>query len=264
MAAYECIAGFVTGVGAVMTDWTLAAGDSLRIRGTPGTPFLLNVWTDVVGVGTLTITSPKLHDITNALSFNTIGNGEPLKSNYLMERLFPNDVLRVRQSGSAGLGDIDSGTLCIYYDSLPGLDQNLITWKEFRRRYLRQMCAAALVTPSMVGGYGPPVAGGPGQGPDFRGNTEYACMGYTHNDLPVGTVTFKGPDTANLRIPLPQSGDDLHYTSEWFLLMAQRHPELPMIPVINSMNRQNIQVESVHSSVILPAGTAFFQLAQLS
>jgi hypothetical protein len=181
-----------------------------------------------------------------------------------MEKLYSGDVLRVRQSGSPGVGDIDSGTLCLYYDSLPGLDQNLISFAEFKRRYVRSMSPAANVTPVMIGGYSPNVGGGPGGNPNFKANTMYAVMGMTNNDLPVGTITYKGPDTCSLRIPLPRCNDSLHFACEWFLRLAQQFPDRPMIPVFNSENRNNTFVESVHSSIIVPAGTVYFQLAQLS
>lgn len=264
MPAYDTIAGFVTAPGAAPQNWTMNVGDSLRLRNTPGNPWLLDLWTDVVAPGNVVITSPMLHDLAQALSFNALGNGDPLRNNRKMEKLYPNDLLTVTQTGSAGVADIDSGTLCIYYDTLPGLEQNLITLKEFLRRYVRQFSGGANVTPIMTGGYGPAAAGGPGGGSNFRGNTEYAVMGYTQNDLPVGTITFAGPDTRNLRIPLPQCGNRQQETAEWFLKLAAQFPDLPMIPVINSDNAFAIQIESVHSSVILPAGTAQFQLAQLS
>ena len=263
MPAHECISGTVTGVGATLTAWTMNGNDRNVLRTGPGRMWLLNAWSDTVVPGVLQITSGKLHDSVDAIRVNPSGAGETCLPLNCKQELRSGDVLTIQQSGSAGVGDIDSGTIAVYYENLPGLDQNLINQSEFKRRFKGLKTVPVAHTPSVIGGYGGLVAL-TNMINDLKGNTEYAILGFDTNNLVIGTVTVQGPDTKGLRIPIPYSMGDPDYYHQWFLMLAQTYPELDIIPVLNSENKAATFIESVHSSVFAPAGNITLILAELS
>lgn len=65
---------------------------------------------------------------------------------------------------------------------------------------------------------------------------DYAWLGIT-TDLPFTTLELNGPDTANMRIPIPGHRDP-HLTSAYFADLSRRL-QLPLIPVIHANNADN-------------------------
>lgn len=263
MSAFETISGTVTAAGLVLVPWTMNGSDSLRLRNTPGNAYLLNVASDVVAPGAIQIVSSKLHDPTNAILLTGGGNGELMLPRDAMQKLFSGDLLGVSQSGSAVPGDIDSGTLFLWYDRLPGLDQNLIRFADFKRRFRNWKTVQVAHTPAVTGGYGGAVALSTTT-TNLKGNTEYAILGFDTNTLAVGTVTFQGQDTQGLRIGIPFGNDEPDVNHRFFLQLAADYPDFEMIPVLNSQNNANTFLESIHSSVFSPAGTITLLLAELA
>jgi hypothetical protein len=265
MPAFECLSGTVTAAGAVQTAWTMNGNDSLTLRQAPGSVYLVNAWADYVGAGSLRIRSAKMHDFSNAIFTRPGAFGELTLPIDCMQKLYSQDTLIVEQTGSAVAGAIDSGTLCLWYDNIPGLDQNLISYKDFRKRMLNLKSVVVAHVPSVIGGYGGAVALSTNvTARGLKGNTNYAVLGYDTNDLTVGTVTFQGPDTSGLRIPIPYANDNPLIYHRWFPLLAQANDGAKMIPVINSHNIGNTFIESVHSSVIALAGNVTLILAELA
>lgn len=263
MAAFECLSGFVTGVGPVLTDMTGNGGDLPRIRNTPGRVYLMNLWTDVVQPGQISIRSAKFHDNVSPLLFQSAGAGELAMPFAARQRVYSGDVFRGLMSGSALPGAIDSGTICLYYETLPGLDQNLITLEEYQRRFANYKTLNLIHTPSMIGGYGGATSLA-ASAVTLKGNTEYAVCGFDTNAFIVGTFTFQGPDTSGLRIPMPYAQGDANIYHQWFLRLAEQYPDEAMIPVIHSQNMPATILESVHSSVLVPAGPVTLILAELN
>jgi hypothetical protein len=223
----------------------------------------MNCWVDAVTNGTLQIASPFLHDPSNPIFAFPSGIGEISFPVHTPQPLYEKDILQVSQSGSAVGGDIDSGTLAIYYTKIAGLDQNLISFNQFKTKFRNFKAIRLAHTPSVIGGYGGAVALNTTT-TNLKGNTNYAVLGFDTNTLQVGTITFQGPDTQGLRIPIPFVSGQVEFYHKWFLRTAEIFPDLPMIPVLNSQNNANTFVESVHSSVFAPAGTLILLTAELS
>lgn len=134
----EVVSGFVTAPGATFTAWTVAAGNSLQIRSAPFSKQVWLIagwgWNQVAGV--LRIRSPRLHDFVQGIRMRiNVNNVEALYPSNVAygfrQFLVPQDTLTVEQTGSGVGGQIETGSLLVYYEDLPGvagrfMDNNLL------------------------------------------------------------------------------------------------------------------------------------------
>jgi len=74
----------------------------------------------------------------------------------------------------------------------------------------------------------------------LKANTWYALAGGLV-DLPVTTVTIKGPETGNLRVPLPGHWNE-QIGAGWFLELSRRFNKR-LVPCFNANNKSNIFLE---------------------
>ena len=242
-AALEVISGFTTAAGAAFTGLTMATGNTLAIRNArlDAKVLLCNLWTDHQVAGEVRVRSPKLHDNVRGIHIRTvISECKPLLPLPSGQRLVPQDVLVVEQTGSAVGGDIETASLLLYYEDLPGADARFVGKAECVDRMAQLLTITTTHAPGAVGGYSGQVALN-STDDLLKANTDYALIGY-HVDVECATVRWQGADTGNLGVGGP--GDELgrDYTAEWFMDLSQKYG-LPMIPVFNSANKAGILVD---------------------
>jgi hypothetical protein len=245
--AMQVITGFVTAPGATLTAWVMAAGDSLSIaNGAVGSNIaLLNFWAQNQAAGILRVRSPLMHDNTNGIQERVVASQiYPLMAYADGQDMFPNDLLQVHQSGSAVGGQIESGSLLMYYDDLNGSDAKLRTWAQIQPRIKAYMTVTNTITAGAAGGY---------SGSQVLTTTDsqqkalqdYALLGY---DVSVDccTVGYTGPGTANRRVGGPGHSTNKMLTANWFIWVSN-YSGKPCIPVFNAADFPTYTVDVVQN-----------------
>ncbi len=255
----DTITGFVTAPGAAFTAWTLATGDSLAVRAAMpnGNIWLVGAWAWNQVAGVMRVRSPRLHDNVQGIRMRTpvnlVQNKIPLRlTGGAAQKLFTQDTLIVEQTGSAVGGQIETGSLLLWYDDVPGVAGRFIDQATLKKNGVNIMEQEVTVTTGVGGGYTGGVAINSQAGTDdWKANTDYAMVGGV-TDSRLATITIKGVDTGNVRVGFPGELSEPDETQNWFASMAAA-TGLPMIPVLNSQNKGAITVEGVSQQVAVTA-----------
>lgn len=243
--ALEVITGFVTAPSTTLTALGLASGDSLQIRNAQIDSMirLVNAWADNQTSGTLRIRSPRLHDNVEGLRLDVLASEvKPLLPRRFMQKLIPQDTLTVQLSGSGTAGDIETATLLVFYEDLPGISARLIDAPALLANMVHIMSVENTLSLGTSGGYSGEEAI-TAEFDQLKANTDYALLGYLV-DAECATVGWRGSDTGNVRVGGP--GDELgrDYTASWFYDLSFWN-QMPMIPVFNSANKDAILIDGV-------------------
>lgn len=261
--AMDTISGQVSAPGATFTGWTLAAGDSLQVRnGDFSKPiYLLNMWAKNQVAGELRIRSPKLHDNVKGIHEIVVVNDvEPFLSDAVMQKLIPQDTLIAEQTGSGVGGQLEQGSLLVYYTDLPGVAARFVGLADVQKRQVNLVTVELALTPGAGGGYSGQLAIN-AQEDLLQANTDYAILGYAVSAR-CTTVSVRGADTGNLRCSGPGEPTKRDFTRNWFVHLSQQ-TALALIPVINSANKGNTFVDVVQDQAA-GAVTVDLIMAQLS
>jgi hypothetical protein len=230
------------------------AGDSLIIRSTSGRVRLLNAWIDTDAAGWVQVTSPKLHDNTRGLRIRTQAHlPAPLLPFETMQDLYPVDTLAVTIASANTAGKIDNLGLMVYYDDLSGVQQTLIDVPTLQKRKLETVTVEYAPGAPASGNTYSGLAALNGQSDLLKRGSSYALVGYQVSAY-VTTLTIRGADSGNLRIPMPGTSATPNITGTWFYDLSN-YFGLPLIPVFQANNTPGIFIEQV-SDDLLAAITA--------
>ncbi len=244
-AAIDTITATVTAAAAAGAAMAAAAGDSLTVRATaPGkNAKLLMAWVDVQTAGFFQIRSPRLHDNTRGLRFRTlVGDPKPLLPLPTIQILYEQDTLVLELGAGAVAGDIESASLLVFYEDLPGVALKSINVDQLLARGAEMVTVDQAITAGAGGGYTGAEALN-AESDLLKANMDYALVGYRVG-TECATVAWRGADTGNLRISGPGDENGADYTSEWFIRLSRAY-NLPLIPVFNSANRAGILIDVV-------------------
>lgn len=264
----DTVTGLVTAPGAVFTPWTLATGDSLAVRAaTPGTNiWLLGAWAWNQVAGVMRVRSPRLHDNVQGIRMRTpinlVQNKIPLRlTRGVAQKLFTQDTLIVEHTGSGVGGQIETGSLAIWYDDVPGVAGRFIDQPTLQKNAVNLMGQEVSITTLTTGGYSGAVAVN-STIDNFKANTDYALIGGV-TDSRLATVCVRGVDTGNVRVAFPGELTEPDETINWWASLAAA-TGLPCIPVFNSQNKGAIIVDAVSQQVAVTAVITlmFVELAQ--
>jgi len=229
---------------------TIASGDSLTLRFLDASADieLLEWW----GGNNATkcefsIRSPLLHDNTRGIrvgqQFNPTlnvadGNPQMYMAPYDRQKYRPSDTLIVEANGTAS-DDVTNSQL-VLYDGPAVPDSRFITYDEALARQVNKVGIRVDVSAhATTSTYGTAVALN-ATDDRLKANTWYALAGGLV-DLPVTTVTIKGPETGNLRVPLPGHWNE-QIGAGWFLELSRRFNKR-LVPCFNANNKSNIFLE---------------------
>lgn len=243
--AMRLLSGFVTAPDTTLTTLTMGSGDSATIQPVQGNSrvCLLNMWADWQTAGILRITSTKLHDAVQGIrSAGTASEVIPLLPWETKQELYPQDALTIQLSGSATAGDIESASLLVYYEDLPGAAQMLWTPQQVEGRKLNTLNTQHTLALGTAGGYSGEAALSAGT-ETMKANTWYALLGYTVT-VECCSIGIRSTETANLRVGGPGHEQRKDITNEWFVNLS-RYFNMPMIPLFNSANKANILLDGV-------------------
>ncbi len=245
----DTVTGFVTAPGATFTAWTMATGDSLAVRAAIPTSsiWLVGAWAWNQVAGVLRIRSPRLHDNVQGIRMRTpaniVANKIPERlTQGAAQRLFTQDTLIAEQTGSAVAGQIETGSLLIWYDDVPGVAGRFIDQATLKKNGVNIMGQEVSITTGAAGGYSGSVAIN-STNDNFKANTDYALVGGVC-DTRVATIRIKGIDTGNVGVSFPGEPTFSDETDNWFASLSAS-TGIPMIPVLNSQNKGAILVDAV-------------------
>lgn len=260
--ALEVVTGFVTAPSTTFTNWTMATGNSLTIRNAAlGKKInLLGAWAQNQVAGTLSVRSPKMHDNVWGIRSRITTTVMPLYPLWTPQILYPQDSLTVQQTGSAVGGQIESGSLLVWYEDLPGATARFIDVPAVTKRVVNILGQETTITAGAGGGYTGQEAVN-AQFDNFIGNTDYALLGYETN-VQCCTVRIQGVDTSNLGVGGPGDPAIRDVTCKWFYDLSENYG-MPLIPVFNSANKQGILVDVVQSQAAAAVIVTWY-FAQLS
>lgn len=223
----------------------MASGDTLAVRNTPeGNPIhLVQMWADNQAAGFLRVRSALLHDNVIGITAGIFASEVyPLLPDGMNQSLKPQDLLIVEQNGSATAGDIESGSLLVYYDNLPGADARLATWDQVKGRIESYMLVTNTISTGTAGGYSGEEAIN-AEVDQWKANRDYALLGYL-NGAEACTIGWRGPDTSNLRVGGPGNDTNRNLTRTWFAQQSVASG-LPCIPIINAANKAATLIDAV-------------------
>lgn len=254
-AALEIVSGFVTGAGAVFTADTANAGNSFTVRSAnpQKNAWLLEKWAyNDTAAGVLRVHSPRMHDNVQGIRTRIVNNNtEPLMGataglNH-KQRIYPQDVLIVEQTGSAA--NIDTAHLLLYYEDLPGSVARFVDMPTVLANQVNRLHQEVSVTTTAASGqYTGQVAINSSY--DFLvANTDYALLG-AMCDARVGTIRVQGVDSGNLGVGIPGEPTQRHVGANWFARLSTAFG-VPLIPVFNSANKGAILIDCTgHTAAI--------------
>jgi len=252
--AIDTVTATVTAAAAAGSAAAAVAGDSLVVRSTSGRVRLLNMWIDTDAVGFVQLTSPKLHDNTRGIRVRTtVHNPYPLLPFETMQDLYPVDALSLTVASAAGAGKIDNTTMMLYYDDISGIAQTLIDVPTLQKRKLETVTVEYAPGAPASGSTYSGLAAITAQSDLLKRGSSYALVGYQVS-ANLTTLTIRGADTGNFRIPMPGQFPMGYISASWFYDISN-YFGLPLIPVFQANNSPAIFIEQV-SNDLLAAITA--------
>lgn len=223
-------------------------GDSATFFNVPqGSPaYLGEVWAvDDASPCEISMTASRFHDQVFGIRMEVVDGSTTAPVNQaqlvspagLDQPIFPSDVLSVQANGTAA--DNVNVTFVLYYQDIPGVDANLVTFSEVQSRLKNLVGIHTTLTPG-AGDWGASVALNAADN-RLHANTYYAVVGFTAA-APLAAVSIQGIDTGNLRVGGPVVADPKH--DAYLFADFARSYNAPLIPVINSNNAGSINLQS--------------------
>lgn len=244
-SAVDIVTATGTAISATISALAAVTGDSLAVKNCPIEKMIriLSFWSDVQVAGTGRIRSARLHDNVQGIRFDTIiGDLRPYMPWGTSQRVYPNDVLNVELAGSAVAGDLETISLLLWYEDLPGIAAKFIAPDELKRRAGNLSYVENTIATGTGGGY----TGAEAINVEFdqyHAGSQYALIGYLI-DTEQGAVCWRGPDTGNLRVGGPGEETERELTADWFIRLSNAF-NLPLIPVFSAENKAATTIDIV-------------------
>jgi len=146
----------------------------------------------------------------------------------------------VENQGSAVAGQIESSTLLIYYENLPGVAARLISNEQLQQYGVNRTTIQASITAVATGQYGGGVLVNAAT-QNLKANTDYALLG-GETDTRATVIRATGVDFGSLGVGFPAEPSIADVTETFFQNIAV-NLKIPVIPVFNSANFGGITVD---------------------
>jgi hypothetical protein len=213
-------------------------GDSLVIKNNQGPirPTVLAAWGFQQADGFQQITFPSGHDTTRGYRYAvSAGNTSARLPEGAFMAMTAQEQLSITVGGSATALDQELGCLLVHYPMLPGVQSRAITYSEYLNRLEKLTTIQASVGGTTGGIYVEELINF--ETDLLMANRDYAVIGMEAS-VPCLAVTLRGTDLGNVRVACPGGTNVDGYQSNFFASLASTFG-LPLIPVINSGNRNN-------------------------
>lgn len=253
----ETISYSATAPGAAGAAAAALAGDSLTVKNSKRAGHMLALWGCNQTAGWHQLVFPSAHDTTRGFRANVDLNVDDRLTPGVGMTVEPQELLTVSIAGSATAGDVESGSILMYYGDLPGVTSRMMSWADLLRR-TEKITTVSCTLAAAAAGYGTSELIN-AESDLLRANRDYAVLGITTNTK-VATVSLRGPDTGYQRVSCPGNPDDSQVLQEWFCKLSRAYNR-PLIPVINSGNRNDTKLDFVSDeNVPTPLITVFLAL----
>ena len=227
--------------------------------------WLIGFWGLLQAAGTMQFLSTRMHDaVSNFYMPHQVSTSAPPNNvfpQYQRTPIYSTDTISYFIASADAAGNIETVSAAYFYQDVPGLDSRLIT-ESYLDEYSEDVmtCSSSIVA-GTTGGYSGATALSSftiGQGVLYP-NRDYALVGWAV-DGNCATVTIKGPDTGQARIPMIGNAVDKKYTSTGFVRW-NRESGFPTIPIINQASKSGTIIELVNNQAALTVQvTLIFQL----
>jgi len=214
-------------------------GDSLVVKNSKS-PRILNFWGNNQVAGFHQLVYGSAGNTTRGLGRYGVDVLQPalLLACLTGAMIQPLETISATIAGSNTSGDVETGTILMGYDDLPGVAQRLITLEQLRARDDgRPDTISATLTGAAAGYTGEELI--TAESDLLVAGHDYAVLGIS-TTVECGAVYVYGPDTGNLKVGCPgdATGND---SASFFVRMAAQY-DRPMIPVINADNKSNTRL----------------------
>jgi hypothetical protein len=244
----EVVTSFATAPGvAAFAACAAATGNSLQVRSADvkSKVWLLEAWAFNQVAGQLRIRSPRLHDAVNGIRYriaaaSVLPRFGSCIAGAFGQFLIPQDTLIVESQGSAVGGQIESNTLLVYYENLPGVAARLIHNATLQQYGVNRTTIQATITAVATGQYGGGVLVNAAT-QNLKANTDYALLG-GESDTRGTVIRATGVDFGSLGVGFPAEPSIADVTESFFQNIAI-NSGMPTIPVFNSANFGGITVD---------------------
>jgi hypothetical protein len=216
-------------------------GDSHTIKNDRSNkgPELLAIWAFNQVEGFHQIAFPTGHDTTRG--WRTVVEANDITDRLDLGLSMPitaQELMTITIAGSNVAGDVETGHVLVHYRDLPGIDQRNLKWDQVRSRREKLTTVQATITGSGAGYSGSELI--TADSDLLLANRDYAILGI-ETITPVGAVWIQGPDTGNVKIGVPGNAIRPDLAGAYFAILSRAY-DLPLIPVINSGNRQSTTI----------------------
>ena len=231
---FELVSYSATAPGAAGAAAAAVVGDSLTVKNSLGPAKILAWWADNQAAGFHQLIFPSGHDTTRGLRSRVRASEvDQLLPTGLGITVQPQEALALTISGSAVAGDVETGSMLIAYNNLPGVTSRKIGWQDLEKRVEKFTTIDMPITGVAAGYTGSATIA---SSVDLlNANRDYAVLGCGIS-LETCTVTLVGPDTGNVRIGMPGNDTDNDLPLNFFPLLSRAF-DMDLIPVINSGNK---------------------------
>jgi len=219
------------------------SGDSLVVKNSKN-PRILNFWGNNQVAGFHQLVYGSAGNTTRGLGRYGVDALQPtlLLACLSGAMIQPLETISPTIAGSNVAADVETGTILMGYDDLPGVSQRNLTLDQLRSRDDGKPDSINVTVT------GAAVAGGGYTGSELitvesdllRAGYDYAVLGIS-TTVEVGAVFIVGPDTGNLRVGCPGDATGNNDLSGFFVDMAAKYG-LPLIPVISADNKSNTSI----------------------
>lgn len=245
----EVVTGFSTAPGvAAFAAEAACTGNSFQVRSADvkSKVWLLEAWSFNQVAGQLRIRSPRLHDAVNGMRYRitaalTLPRLGAAVAGAFPQFLIPQDTLIVENQGSAVGGQIESSSLLIYYENLPGVAARLITNAQLQQYGVNRTTIQASIVTVITGQYGGGVLVNAAT-QNLKANTDYALLG-GESDSRGTVIRATGVDFGSLGVGFPAEPSIADVTESFFQNIAI-NLNMPLIPVFNSANFGGITIDA--------------------
>lgn len=232
---------------------TANSGDTLTIPNLQsGQGKIISMWgIDSASVAEVALTDGRVesvHDPQFGVRFNlpaTAGGGAG--KNYALPMITPPNYLDVFTGDTLAFtvtSTAADAVMCSWlteYQDLPGVQAGFANWASVQaNRFTEIGVACNAVASATKGGYGATRAVN-ADDTRWTGGRWYAILGFTVQ-LPVTTISFKGPMWGNFRFGLP-AGLVTVDTANYFLDLQRLYPNENLIPVFNGYDAGSVLIE---------------------
>jgi hypothetical protein len=232
---------------------TANSGDSLTIPNLQsGQGKIVSMWgIDSASVAEVALTDGRVesvHDPQFGIRFNlpaTAGGGAG--KNYALPMITPPNYIDVFTGDTLAFtvtSTAADAVMCSWlteYQDLPGVQASFANWQSvMANRFTEIGVACNAVASATKGAYGATRAVN-ADDTRWTGGRWYAILGFTVQ-LPVTTISFKGPMWGNFRFGLP-AGLVTVDTANYFLDLQRLYPNENLIPVFNGYDAGSVLVE---------------------